>query len=63
VYLDGVLDPAYTPLFTSKGEFAAIEVYARAADVPSDIIVSRRQTVYASRCGAVFFWTRFGLRP
>ncbi len=63
VYLDGVLDPAYTPLFTNKGEFAAIEVYARAADVPRDIIVSRRQTVYASRCGAVFFWTRFGLRP
>jgi hypothetical protein len=63
VYLDGVFDPANTPLFTNTGEFAAIEVYARAADVPRDMIVSRRQTTYGSRCGAVYFWTRFGLRP
>ncbi len=64
VFLDGELDPANTPLFTNKAFFAAIEVYAQANDIPAGIVVSNlRQTNFTGGCGAVFFWTRYGLRP
>lgn len=64
VFLDGELDPANTPLFTSKSSFAAIEVYTQADDIPDGIIVANtRRTNVFGRCGAVFFWTRYGLRP
>ncbi len=67
VFLDGIFDQNNAALFTRKDEFAAVEVFLRASDIPDGIIsttgVRAASFPMLHRCGALFFWSHFGLRP